>query len=253
VAGQRLERRLLDHVLETLMATPGLRRIEAQLPHFDREQLEPAFLAHKFRSYQRRFMKLRLGERPGKGSSHGESTAPPPARKLRVPGDIRLIPWHRGYDQEAAELLYQAYRHHVDAVINDQYASVTGATRLLENIVYHQGCGEFLPRISQLAVHHPSEMLAGLLTVTAIRRPTAHIPQVAVAAAFQGRGVGTALMDAAFEDLDQDGFDEVTLTVTDANAGALRLYEKIGFETFKEFGAFIYNRDGIYSASQPQD
>ena len=140
-------------------------------------------------------------------------------------------------------MLYEAYRRHVDAVINDQYASVTGATRLIENIAHHQGCGEFLPKISRMAVHHPSELLAGIITVTGIRRTTAHIPQVAVAGSFQGFGVGSAMMEAAFRDLLRAGYEEVTLTVTDANVGALRLYERVGFETFKTFGAFIHNRE----------
>jgi ribosomal protein S18 acetylase RimI-like enzyme len=97
-----------------------------------------------------------------------------------------------------------------------------------------------------MAVHHPSELLAGIITVTGIRRTTAHIPQVAVAGSFQGIGVGSALMDAAFRDLLRSGYEEVTLTVTDANAGALRLYERVGFETFKTFGAFIYNQDDVH-------
>src|SRR5208282_3016613 len=35
VAGLGHERKLLEHALETLLATPGLRRIEAQLPHYE--------------------------------------------------------------------------------------------------------------------------------------------------------------------------------------------------------------------------
>jgi ribosomal protein S18 acetylase RimI-like enzyme len=79
--------------------------------------------------------------------------------------------------------------------------------------------------------------------VTRVRPHTAHIPQVGVGPAFQGLGVGTALMQAAFQDLAEEGFEQVTLTVTDANSGAVRLYQRLGFETFKTFGAFIYNRD----------
>jgi ribosomal protein S18 acetylase RimI-like enzyme len=52
-------------------------------------------------------------------------------------------------------------------------------------------------------------------------------------------------MEAAFRDLAREGFKEVTLTVTDANAGAVRLYERIGFETFKTFGAFVYSREEV--------
>jgi ribosomal protein S18 acetylase RimI-like enzyme len=131
----------------------------------------------------------------------------------------------------------------VDALINDQYASVMGATRLIENIFNNQGCGEFLAQVSRMAVHRLTGQLAGILTVTSVRARTAHIPQVGVGPSFQGLGVGTALMEAAFQDLAKEGYEQVTLTVTDANAGAVRLYQRLGFETFKAFGAFIYFRD----------
>lgn len=246
MAGLGHEYRLLDHAVETLLGTPGLRRIEAQLPHFEREDLESRFLSRQFQSYLRRFMSLSLENWPHSVPAGPERTAAHSSDKPSVLGNTRLIPWERRFDEEAAALLYQSYRHHVDAVINDQYASVTGATRLIENIVHHQGCGEFLPRVSRLAVHRPSQQLAGILTVTRIRPHTAHIPQVAVAVPFQGRGVGSVLMEAAFRDLAWEGFKEVTLTVTDANAGAVRLYARIGFETFKTFGAFVYSREEVF-------
>lgn len=245
MAGRGHEYRLLDHAVETLLGTPGLRRVEAQLPHFEREDLESCFLSRQFQSYLRRFMSLSLENRPRSVPAGPEHTSAQVSEKPSVPENIQLIPWERRFDEEAAELLYQSYRNHVDAVINDQYASVTGATRLIENIVHHQGCGEFLPRLSRLAVHRPGQQLAGILTITRIRPRTAHIPQVAVAVPFQGRGLGSALMEAAFRDLAREGFKEVTLTVTDANAGAVRLYERIGFETFKTFGAFAYSREGV--------
>ena len=165
------------------------------------------------------------------------------AEKPWVREGIELIPWEKRFNDDAAEMLYQSYRQHVDALINDQYASVMGATRLIENIFHNQGCGDFLTRVSRMAVHRPTQQLAGILTVTSVRPRTAHIPQVGVGPSFQGLGVGTALMEAAFQDLAEEGFEQVTLTVTDANAGAVRLYQRLGFETFKTFGAFIYDRD----------
>lgn len=229
-------RRLLEHVVETIVATPGLRRVEAQLPHFSYEQLEPCFRALSFAGYRRRFMALSLERAaPGFGMSPGR------------PGDdaaedFLIVPWDRHHDREAAELLFETYRLHVDAVINDQYGSVAGTTRLIENIVHHQGCGEYLPRVSRVAIHAGSQCIAGLLAVTALRSRTAHIPQIAVAKLFQGRGVGTRLMASAFKELVVRGYSEISLTVTDDNAGAVRLYERLGFETFRNFGAFVINR-----------
>lgn len=239
LVGMGHERELLEHSLETLQATPGLRRIEAQLPHFEREELESCFHPRNFKTYLRRFMTLLLESRR---QPAGESGAQASCQNAWWQQSIDLIPWDKRLHDEAADLLYQSYRRHVDATINDQYNSVMGATRLVDNIFQNQGCGDFLPQISRMAVHRPTLQLAGILTVTRVRPATAHIPQVGVGKSFQGIGVGTAMMEAAFRDLAQAGFQEVTLTVTDANSGAVRLYHRLGFETFKTFGAFIYDR-----------
>jgi len=242
LAGLGQEQDLLEHALETLLATPGLQRIEAQLPHYERGRLEPCFTARGFQSFLRRFMSLPLkGANPPAIVDSPHTTLASRDRLERE--GIELIPWQKRFNNDAAEMLYESYRKHVDAVINDQYASVIGATRLVENIFHNQGCGDFLTHVSRMAVHRPTQKLAGILTVTRVRPRTAHIPQVGVGPSFQGLGVGTAMMEAAFQDLREDGFDQVTLTVTDANAGAVRLYERLGFETFKTFGAFIYGSD----------
>jgi ribosomal protein S18 acetylase RimI-like enzyme len=239
--GQGYERELLEHTLETLLGTPGLRRVEAQLPHYEREDLESCFASRHFRSFLRRFMSLSLECR-----RHNLSNGPQAGSTVNQPWireDIQLISWDRRYNDEAASMLYQAYMKHVDAQINDQYDSVLGATRLVENIFNNQGCGDFMARVSRMALHRPSQRLAGILTVTTVRALTAHIPQVGVGPAFQGMGIGTAMMEAAFRDLAEEGYEQVTLTVTDSNAGAVRLYERLGFESFKNFGAFTYNGD----------
>src|SRR5208283_6189244 len=199
------------------------------------------FLSRRFRSYLRRFMSF-CPEARWQGAG-ADPRSEPAAEKAWWRENIELIPWDKRFHDDAAELLYQSYRQHVDAMINDQYTSVMGATRLIDNIFHNQGCGDFLTRVSRMAWHRPTQRLAGILTVTSVRAHTAHIPQVGVGPSFQGLGVGTALMEAAFQDLAQEGFEQATLTVTDANAGAVRLYQRLGFETFKTFGAFIYNSD----------
>ena len=241
VAQLRPERDLVEHALETLLGTPGLRRIEAQLPHFEREELEAYFQPRQFQSFLRRFLSFPLQGRWLEADAQPGSA--PAGEKPWVREGIELIPWERSFHDEAAELLYQSYRHHVDAIINDQYMSVLGSTRLIENIYHNQGCGDFLGRISRMAVHGPTQRLAGILTVTEVRPRTAHIPQVGVGPSFQGLGVGTAMIAEALQDLAKGGYEQVTLTVTDANAGAVRLYQRLGFDTFRTFGAFVYDRD----------
>ena len=69
-------RNLLDHSLETLLGTPGLRRIEAQLPHYEVEELAPCFQPRGFQSFLRRFMSLSLTHPLWRGAA-GTRSSPP--------------------------------------------------------------------------------------------------------------------------------------------------------------------------------
>ena len=233
---------LLEHVLETLTATPGIRRIEAQLAHFSAQELEPAFVPRHFESFMRNFMLLSLGP----VLAHPSTSLPPGTANIprtnQLTDAFHLEPWERRYDRPAAALIYHAYRGHIDAVINDQYCSTAGAARLIENIVQLKGCGEFIARASSVAIHRATRKLAAVLALTAVRATTAHIPQIAVAPEFQGAGLGSAMLKSAFEELHGQGFKELSLTVTDMNRGAVQLYERLGFQTFRTFGAFVWQR-----------
>lgn len=70
--------------------------------------------------------------------------------------------------------------------------------------------------------------------VTAIdfftRRPHAHLSVLAVAADAEGRGVGSALIDAAADWSRAQGFDRLTLSVFESNERARRVYARRGFE-----------------------
>lgn len=220
---------LLGHVIETVKATPGIERVEAQLPHFALDDLKACFRRHQFDAYLRRFMTVNLS-----GWAANDASA-------KFNREFALEPWQRKHDDAAARLLFHAYRLHVDAAINDQYRSVAGTSHLIENIVHLKGCGESIPRASFIAIHRATRKLAGILALTAVRPGTAHIPQVAVDTEFQGQGVGVALMGSSFSEAQRLGFQEVTLTVTDANSDAVRFYERLGFETFQAFGAYVWH------------
>lgn len=233
---------LLERTIESLITGQGVRRVEAQLPHFPFEQLDSCFQAYCFEGYRRRFMsaslkKLSRQQPPGSGPlGRGQSG-------LGISEDFLIQRWDRNYDRAAAELLYSAYANHIDSAINDQYISLEGTTRLLENIVHHRGCGEYLPRASIVALHRSTQKLAAVLAFTAIQPSrTAHIPQIAVAKEFQGAGLGRTMLELSLAERAAEGYEEVSLTVTDLNAGAVRLYDRLGFETLHTFGAFVWNR-----------
>jgi ribosomal protein S18 acetylase RimI-like enzyme len=227
---------LVEHVLETVLATPGLKRVEAQLPHFRVEEMEPAFRARRFEIFPRQFMTLEM-----KTWREQENHSADSWEHL---GNFSLVPWQRRQDGDAAKLLFHTYRRHVDARINDQYLTVPGAARLIESILHFHGCGEILPGLSLTAIHLATGKLAGILALTEVRPGTAHIPQIAVAEEFQDLGLGQAMMQHGFRELAKREFQEVTLTVTSSNAGAVKLYERMGFQTFRAFGAYVWQNHG---------
>jgi ribosomal-protein-alanine N-acetyltransferase len=57
-----------------------------------------------------------------------------------------------------------------------------------------------------------------------------HINNLAVRQEFQGRGVGTALLQHVLESGARRGADRATLEVRRSNTPARRLYERLGFE-----------------------
>ncbi|HET7516075.1 MAG TPA: GNAT family N-acetyltransferase [Gaiella sp.] len=61
-------------------------------------------------------------------------------------------------------------------------------------------------------------------------------PELAIAVVpnARGKGVGTALLDALVERARADGYPTISLSVDRANAGAIELYERHGFQRISE-------------------
>lgn len=53
---------------------------------------------------------------------------------------------------------------------------------------------------------------------------------IVVSNAFQGKGIGTTLMNAVFEQAQSWGFQSICLEVINTNPGARRLYHRLGFQ-----------------------
>lgn len=74
--------------------------------------------------------------------------------------------------------------------------------------------------------------VAHLVTATDFftRRPHGHLSVLAVAADAEGRGVGSALLDASTAWARAQGYDRLTLSVFVGNTRAQRVYDRYGFE-----------------------
>ncbi len=230
--GPQSQGRLLDEVIRSLrrlasLPAVAIRRVESQLMQLaNPEQLswEPKDRPLEF---PRVFMLAPLEQR---------------ARWRAVTfGDrARFLSWGPVWMESTAELVAAAYQGHVDSQINDQYRSPAGAVRFLRNIIHFPGCGVFQPEASLVALD-PDGDLTGCVLATRVAPETGHIAQLCVAPGWQRRGLGYELLRRAMVALAGTGCEEVSLTVTESNEQALRLYRHMGFHTIHRFKAFIWD------------
>jgi ribosomal protein S18 acetylase RimI-like enzyme len=225
-----VERRLATHVIETLQRSPGVQRIEAQLLPHESGVLSAPFVQEGFQQFPRLFMVLPL-------TGEGENPAFP--RITPVP-DIEFRRWQEQDFQAVAGLITTSYRGHIDSDINDQYRSLNGSLRFLNNIVRFPGCGVFDPSASFVAVYPPTRSIAGLLLCSRVRDDVGHITQICVAPELRGRMIGESLIGLCTQELRSRSFSALSLTVTEANANAVDLYRRLGFSIRRRFDAFVW-------------
>jgi len=214
------------HVIETLQQSPGIHRVEAQLLAHEAGSVARPFLDQGFQRHPRLFMLLDL------------SRIVPPARATNA--DVEVRPWTEADYQPAAAVITAAYRGHVDAQINDQYHTLSGSLRFLNNIVRFPGCGVFDAESSYAAVDRKGKNLIGMILCSRVRADVGHVTQVCVLPEYRSRGIGESLLAATSTNLRKRGFSMLSLTVTEANAGAVALYRRLNFDSKRVFDAFVW-------------
>ena len=218
---------LLGAAVEALMKAPSIRRIECQLMMMTALDCNQAPDQRHLRYFSRNFMMA--------GLSNAEDLRPG-----RAAGQCVFERWQERRQDESAALITSSYQGHIDADINDQYRSTSGARRFLHNIIQYPGCGTFCPGCSWVAIDPENGRMCGICLTSLVALNSGHITQVCVAPAYQGKGIGYELMRRSLLDLKQEGATTVSLTVTTANSGAVELYEKMGFRTRHEFPACVW-------------
>ena len=223
---REIELKLLTHVIETLQQSPGIHRVEAQLLAHETGSVARPFLDQGFQRHPRLFMVLGLGDPvPGMPPKHPE---------------VELRRWTESDYQPAAAVITAAYRGHVDAQINDQYHTLSGSLRFLNNIVRFPGCGLFDVESSYAAVDRKAKNLVGLILCSRVRGDVGHVTQVCVLPEYRSHGIGESLLAATAGSLRKRGFSMLSLTVTEANLGAVALYRRLHFESKRVFDAFVW-------------
>jgi ribosomal protein S18 acetylase RimI-like enzyme len=228
---------LLHQLLQLLQNSPGIQRIESQLLLYDAGSINDAFLAAGFTMYPRLFMERDL--------THSAEAPRSPTSALNLPSNIELLRWSTDHYQAAAELIHECYLGHVDARINDQYCSLHGSLRFLHNIVRFPGCGVFEPNASWVLRDRHSGGIVGMLLCSRVASDVVHITQLCITPAWRGHGLGRELLDHCIHNLARSGFAAITLTVTEANEQAVKLYESHGFFTRHRFDAMVLDRTAL--------
>jgi ribosomal protein S18 acetylase RimI-like enzyme len=236
-----VESRLLLHVIETLQQSPGIHRVEAQLLVHEAGVVAKPFVEQGFQRHPRLFMVLPLADERMNNVRMNDVLRNDALKAVpSMDHEIEVRRWSEQDYQPAAAVITTAYRGHVDSEINDQYRTLSGSLRFLNNIVRFPGCGTFDPEGSFVAVHKRARSLVGLILCSRVRHDVGHVTQVCVLPEYRSRGLGELLMAATAGNLRQRNFSLLSLTVTGANARAVTLYERLGFDTKRVFDAFVW-------------
>jgi ribosomal protein S18 acetylase RimI-like enzyme len=225
--GHEVEEGLLQRLLELLLHSPGVDRIESQLLlHRDGAHSE-IFLRAGFEVYRRLYLRRSL-------------LGPAVEIDLRLPHDLELRPWQDHDLNAAGRLIAEAYRNHPDSRINDQYRTVHGSQRFLQNIVRFPGCGVFSPQASHVIVHRHSREPVALILGSRVSSECGHITQICVDPAHRRKGLARLLLQVAAAQFQRLGMTDLTLTVTEANSQAVELYMAEGYELAHSFNAAVW-------------
>ncbi len=223
--GQGTADLILSRAIENLKEVRTLQRIEAQIIPLRGLDLTGIFLRHGFQRYQRHYLELRVipGTRP----------------EVDYAGAI--VPWAARYLQPAAEVACRSYRGGIDALMCEDYRNEANCESYLRSLTENPGCGSFLPGSSFVGLD-PHGAPCGFIMTSRLSRHAAMIPQISIHPEYQGKGLGSALVQLALHRLASAGFRTVRLTVTQENRRAYEWYMRLGFKNRRNFDACVWQR-----------
>jgi len=219
---------LLSSVMDKMLSFNYIRRVESQLLMMRYQRRIPPPFADSLQIYDRNFMVADL--------PRGHSLPPG-----RAAAKVNILGWNIKYQEDVSRLISAAYRGHVDSNINDQYRSISGARKFLMNIVQYPGCGSFFQPASWIAWDRATGRILGVSMASLVSPTTGHITQICVMPNVKGGGVGYELIRSSLQSFAEHGCKKATLTVTSINQDAIRLYQKVGFRTLRQFSAMVWD------------
>jgi ribosomal protein S18 acetylase RimI-like enzyme len=224
-------RALVTAFLKHMPRSHARKRIESQSIVFDARGMADAFGAAGFTTLQRSFMVADASEAR-------------PASTLQSNGRIVIRSWLDSDYGRAADLIYLSYKGTADIAINSGYRTREGCADLLDALTDSVWCGQFDPAVTQVAVDVTTGRPCGVAIASRVSPVAVHVGQISVLPAYQGRGVGRALVDGVLAGTRLAGLRRVNLAVTLSNERAVHLYQSCGFRSVLEFPVFFRTGPG---------
>lgn len=151
-------------------------------------------------------------------------------KPAELPPGYELISWRPDLLEAHAETKYQSFRTEIDANVFPCLGDREGCLRLMREISRKEG---FLPVSTWLARYQGPTMreaeYCGTVQGICDRQGQGAIQNLGITAEHRGRRIGSRLLHAALEGFQRAGLRHAYLEVTAHNAGAIRLYQRVGF------------------------
>ena len=150
-------------------------------------------------------------------------------RRLQpLPAGYRFVPWNEALLDVHARTKFRAFRSEIDATVFPCLGDLEGCRRLMREI---RGKSGFLPTATWLVVCN--DALGDLEWCGTIQgvaeRGGGMIQNIGIVPGHRALGLGTCLIERCLAGFRMHGLQRVSLEVTVENAGAVRLYQRLGF------------------------
>lgn len=224
--GEGYEEFIATGLCSAIQQTDVINRIESQIMMFSGADIATSFKDAGFSVFKRSFLSLEL--------SRWESNK-------KQPRGFSISRWQQQILAESSRLVCDSYKGSVDNVLSSSFSTYARSEEFIYNLVHRAGCGDFLPRITAVALGEEGKV-AGVSLATRLSINSGHLPQISVAPGFQGCGIGNYVVDQSLLRFKNAGYHDVSLTVTKENTRADTWYRRLGFEEILAFNAYLWAR-----------